>query len=277
MDMTSSPGRRRQRRRSVRPWLAIGTVVCLGLAACSSDDSTDAGDSSGTPEDTSGGDAGGDTGTGGDLADQVAAAEAEVARLTEELDSATAAADAAAAAADEAAAAKEELSTQLAAETERADEAEGTLEGIASIFPVTIDSSLDNSVIAGTWNIRYEEVYCDTYAFCGTIPRVGQATIATTPERFLRLDIPGILSAGLFSVSGSLYGITDSTQLVAPCENGPRIARLTVTLYADGVTLTVDGTRTVQEMAASITVASPNEDGCPGGLVFYGAQLTRAG
>lgn len=275
MDMTSSPGRRRQRRSAIRPWLAIGAVVCLGLAACSSDDSNDAGDSSGTPEDTSGGDAGGDT--GGDLADQVAAAEAEVARLTEELDSATAAADAAAVAADEAAAANEELSTQLAAETERADEAEGTLEGIASIFPVTIDSSLDNSVIAGNWNIRYEEVYCDTYAFCGTTPRVGQATIATTPERFLRLDIPGILSAGLFSVSGSLYGITDSTQLVAPCENGPRIARLTVTLYADGVTLAVDGTRTVQEMAASITVASPNEDGCPGGLVFYGAQLTRAG
>jgi len=251
--------------------------MCLGLAACSSDDSNGADDSSGTPEDTSGGDAG----SGGDLADQVAAAEAEVARLTEELDSTTAeaaaAADAAAAAADEAAAANEELSTQLAAETERADEAEGTLEGIASLFPVTIDSSLDNSVIAGTWNIRYDEVYCDTFAFCGTTPRVGQATIATTPEQFLRLDIPGILSAGLFSVSGSLYGITDSTQLVAPCENGPRIARLTVTLYADGVTLAVDGTRTVREMAASITVASPNEDGCPGGLVFYGAQLTRAG
>lgn len=268
MHIDTSSARGTRRRRHVRTGLACGVVICLGLAGCSSDD--DNNDSSGPTSET-----GTDGGDGG-LAEQVETAEAEIARLTTELEAATSAADAAASARDEALAAQEELSAAVETESARADDAEATLAGLAALFPVTIDSSLDNSVIAGTWNIDYSEVYCDTYAFCGTPPRVGQATIATTPEEFLRLDIPGILSAGLFSVRGSLYGITDSTQLVAPCDNGPRIARLTVTLYADGVTVSDDGTRTVEEMAASITVASPDEPGCPGGLVFYGAQLTRA-
>jgi len=202
-----------------------------------------------------------------DLAAQLAESEDVVATVTAERDEAVAASD--------------QLTTDLAAETERADAAEAVLEelqAIAGQFPIGLDSSLIPDDMPGTYTITYQEAYCDGFSTCGTLPSVNQARVYFDSNQFLRIEVPGILDAGLFALEGSLYGITDSLTALPPCGGADTLARVTITMYAGAISVADDATRTVSDVQASITIdASQNGPDCPSGLVFYASRLTPTG
>ena len=209
-----------------------------------------------------------------------AAAAAEVETLTAELDDAAAEAERSAAELADAETANRDLTAEKAAETERADGAEEQLQSIAELFPFEVESTLTGIELdlAGTYSIRWAEAYCDTFSTCGTLPTVAEATFVRTPEDFLRVQVPGILDAGLFAIDGSLYGITDSFTALPACPDGTeRRARITITAYSDNVLIQQDLSREVVRLGSSITIDAPDLPGCPGGLVFYGAELTPSG
>jgi hypothetical protein len=278
--MTVAPNTARRRSRRV----AVVLVAALAVAACSGDD--DDGDSA---DETSVGsesvDGDGDADTGDDQAtenltneldaavERAVSAESEAASLTVELE----AAEADLATANET---NVQLEADNEAETARADAAEAQVEAFTNLFPVVVESTLEGIDLeqAGTYNLTWSEAYCDTFSTCGTLPVTTQATIVLTPENFLRIQVPGIIDAGLFAVDGSLYGITDSPTALPPCPDGtPRRARITMTIYADDISVDAEGNRTVVGLAGSITVDAPDLGDCSGGLVFYGVELDRAG
>lgn len=173
-----------------------------------------------------------------------------------------------------------ESQAQVTAETQRADTAEAEVARFTNLFPVVVESTLEGIELeqAGTYNLAWTEAYCDTFTTCGTLPVTRQASFVQTPDDFLRVTVAGILDAGLFSVDGSLYGITDSLTALPPCPDGtPRRARITITTYANNVEIDADGNRSVTGLEGSITVDAPNLPGCDGGLVFYGIGMTRVG
>lgn len=288
MTVAPTPARRRSRR------VAAVLVAALVVAACSGDDDDDTAATSDEPSAVAAVDAdtaddtvddADDADTGDDQAtenltnevdaavERATAAEAEVATLTVDLE----ASEAELATANEANA---QLEADNAAETARADAAEAQVETFTNLFPVVVESTLEGIDLeqAGTYNLRWSEAYCDTFPTCGTLPATTQATIVVTPENFLRIQVPGILDAGLFAVDGSLYGITDSETALPPCPDGtPRSARITMTIYADDISVDAEGNRTVVGLAGSITVDAASLGDCLGGLVFYGVELDRAG
>jgi hypothetical protein len=221
--------------------------------------------------------------------EQVSTVEAERDALADDLDAAQAQADDTQAQIDAAVeevtaeldalkAANTELENSVAVEVERADGAEETLTLISETFPVSLDASLIPEDLPGTYNITFAEAYCDGFPGCGTVPGATQATISTTPEGFLRVAVPGILDAGLFALEGSLYAITDSFTALPQCNGADQRARVTLTLYADDVTITQEGVRQVDSIGASITIDTPYEGpGCPNGLVFYASNFVPAG
>jgi hypothetical protein len=179
---------------------------------------------------------------------------------------------------DAAEAENEALTAELAAEAERTKEAEDTVNAFAEGFPLTLDASLIPEDLPGTYNISFAEAYCDGFVACGSPPAGTQATISTTPEGFLRVAVPGILDAGLFALEGSLYAITDSFTALPQCNGVDQRARVTLTMYADDVTITEDFERQVESIGASITIDTPYEGpDCPNGLVFYASSFTPVG
>jgi hypothetical protein len=206
---------------------------------------------------------------------QLATVEAERDQLADDL--AQQAADSAAELAD-AVAKNEQLASELATETERADAAEATLAGIIDSFPVTLDTSLVPEDLPGTYSVGFVEAYCEGLTTCGTVPSGIQATISTTPEGFLRIAVPGVVDTALFALDGSLYAITGSTTALPQCNGVDRLATVTLTMYADDVTISQDLTRRVDSIGASITIDAP-DDGpdCPPGLVFYASSFTAVG
>ena len=196
---------------------------------------------------------------------------AEVAELGSSIDTLTAERD-------DAVDAQDQLTNDLAAETERADAAEAVLEQlqvIAGQFPISLDSSLIPEDMPGSYEITYQEAYCDGFSTCGTLPTVSEATVYTTSEGFLRVEVDGILDAGLFALDGSLYGITDSLTALPACGGADTRARVTITMYAGAISVADDGTRTVNDVNASITIDAPsNGPDCPSGLVFYASSFT---
>src|SRR6056297_3586529 len=139
-----------------------------------------------------------------------AAAAAEVETLTAELDDAAAEVERSAGELADAETANRQLAAETAAETERADAAEEQLQSITELFPFEVESTLAGIELdlAGTYSIKWAEAYCDTFATCGTLPSVTEATFVRTADDFLRVQVAGILDAGLFAIDGSLYGIT---------------------------------------------------------------------
>lgn len=249
-----------------RSALTLAAAAAIVLSACSGSDDTSEIDEANARAD---------------------AAAAETAELTSQLEAAEEAnteAEANAAEAEQqladAEAANEDLTAEVAVETERADTAEAQLQEIADAFPIEVESTLAGIELelAGTYSISWAEAYCDGFTTCGTLPTVAQATFTRTPDDFLRLEVPGILDAGLFSIDGSLYGITDSFTALPACPDGTeRRARITITAYSDNVVIERDLSREVVRLGSSITVDAPDLPGCAGGLVFYGAELTPTG
>lgn len=279
--------------RRTRSAFAWATLVALAVtaSACSSDDDGggDEPDTAATTEDDgddqsgddqSGDESADDTPGDDDTPDEAAEALAAETARADAAEEALAAAEAEVATQTEAAAAAtaqvNELTTALTGETTRADTAEQELDDISALFPITIDSALDGFDIAGTYNLTWAEAYCDTFARCGTLPATTRVTIAPTPEGWLELQVPNLFTVALFAVQGSLYGVTDTTQILPPCGDAPQVSRVTVTIYADGVTIQSDGSRTVDKLGSAVTVSGSFAEGCIGGTIFYGAELVRA-
>jgi hypothetical protein len=198
-----------------------------------------------------------------ELAGQLTDNEATIAELTSER--------------DQAVVDGEVLAEELAAETERADNAEAALGAIGELLPLEIDASLDGFDLVGSYSLQLAEAFCEGLPGCGTVPGAATVSIQTTAEGFLQLVIPNVLSVGLFDTGGSLFGITDSSTVVGPCGTTPRPARVSVTMFADGVTVDGDGSRTLTGLGASLVVDAPAVEGCGAGLVFYGGALTPTG
>ena len=177
---------------------------------------------------------------------------------------------------DDAAATIDDLEDQLAAETDRADDAEAKLELISSQFPIEVTASLEEFDLIGAYTMKLTEAYCAGLAQCG---RSGQNDIRADiiqGSNGLELQIPSVLTAGLFAINGSLFAVTDSDQIVDPCGATPRAARVSTTIFADGISVADDGTRTLTGLGASLLVSVGALEGCEEGVVFYAASLTPA-
>jgi hypothetical protein len=205
-----------------------------------------------------------------ELSGQLEESEATIESLTEERDQALADRD-------EAVAANDQLSTDLAAETERADAAEAQLEEIGESFPIEIAVELDPEVVAGTYRLDVTEVFCIGLAPCGSPPAASQATISSSGGN-LTLAIDGVIEAGLANFGGSLYAVGDSSTVYPECPGGPRTARVTVTMWANDVVIAEDGTTTVPDIGGSIAIsAAPTGEDCDYGSTFYTATFTPTG
>jgi hypothetical protein len=165
-----------------------------------------------------------------------------------------------------------ELQSALVEQTQRADAAETTLDA----FPVTVPVSPATSDVAGNYVVSFSESFCSGFDACGTPPGLRAASITPVPGG-LQIEFPDAITAALFDVEGSLFGITDSTSIVPPCEGVPRRSRVTVTVFGTDVVVNAEGGSTVTNLSASLVVDVPDAPGCPGGLVFYGTDLQRAG
>ena len=167
-----------------------------------------------------------------------------------------------------------ELEADLAYQTLQMSTTVSERNALANLFPVAADASLDTFDLVGTYDIKLTKAYCEGFASCATLPPVSQITIRQTPEGYLELVMSNYLTAGLFRVDGALYAIADSTTAVPSCSGTPRIARVAVTIYGQGVTVATDGAQQLTDLGASITVQAPAVGTCPAGLAFYGGQIT---
>jgi hypothetical protein len=267
--------------------MAVALVFAFG--ACSGDDDDDAADDTAAEDQGDGADAGDDA-NGTDAGD--GGGDDEVAALEESLDAAndTIAEHEATIAelntqvetADESTA---ELQAQLDAETARADDAEAQLaelqaqvDAFAAEFPVTITASLEpyaNSLI-GAYDLTLTEAYCDALPTCGTQRPAVRADIIQGPNG-LELQVPNVFTTGLFMVEGSLFGVTDSNQIVPACPDGTLVnSQVSTTIFADGVTIDEDGTQTLSGLGASVLVAANPAGDCGPGNVFFNGTLTPA-
>lgn len=177
---------------------------------------------------------------------------------------------------DDAAATIDDLEDQLAAETDRADDAEAKLELLSSQFPIEVTASLEEFDLIGAYTMKLTEAYCAGLPQCG---RSGQNDIRADiiqGSNGLELKIPSVLTAGLFAINGSLFAVTDSDQIVDPCGATTRLARVSTTIFADGISIAADGTRTLTGLGASLLVSAGAVEGCEEGVVFYAASLTPA-
>jgi hypothetical protein len=206
-----------------------------------------------------------------------AAVAAERDALANDLEASQATADELRAQRDQAVADGEVLASDLAAETARADAAEEAIANLADLFPLEVDARTVSLSPEGSYTVTASEAFCDGLDFCGTVPAVSAASVRTTPEGFLELVIDDLLTVGLFDVDGGLFGVTDSTAVVPPCGDTPRLARVSVTLFTEGLTLDGGGTSDIARLGASLVVDVPATGLCGAGLVFYGSTLTPSG
>jgi hypothetical protein len=256
-------------------------ALVLAMAACSGDDDDGADGADGTEDDgDAANDEGGDEGNGGDAeleALQTSLDEAnatieeqqsEIGDLTTQVE--TAQADVAA------------VEAELDAANTRADEAEAEAldltterEEFLSNFPVAIDSSLDQFTddLIGGYNLTMTEAFCASLPTCGQPRPVVHADIVQGANG-LELQVPTVLTAGLFALEGSLFAVTGSDLIVPPCNGTPRTAQVSISIFEDGLLINADTTRELTGLGASLMVHAPEVPGCEEGDVFFSATLT---
>jgi hypothetical protein len=247
-------------------------ALVLGVSACSGDDD----------DDDATADSAQDTAVAA-AQDDVAAAEAslddanatiadqesQISDLNDQVDTATQAAS--------------DAEAKTASETQRADKAEsdladlqGQVDAVAANFPVTVPASLEpyTESLVGGYTMSLTE------AFCGGLPTCGQprpdvhADIIQGPNG-LELQVPNVFTTGLFMVNGSLFGVTDSDQIVGACADGTATnSQVSTTIFADGITVEVDGTESLSGLGASVFVAVNPAGSCGAGNIFFAATLT---
>jgi hypothetical protein len=89
----------------------------------------------------------------------------------------------------------------------------------------------------------------------------------------LELQVPNVFTAGLLSINGSLFAVTDSDQILQACGDTPINAQISITMFADGVTFQEVGTKTLSGIGASLLVAGDPAGDCGAGNVFHAAEL----
>jgi hypothetical protein len=139
-------------------------------------------------------------------------------------------------------------------------------------FPITVDASLEGYDLVGPYNLSMTEAYCDGLPACGRKPADVHADIIQGSNG-LELQVPNVFTAGLFSINGSLFAVTDSDQILQACGDAPVNAQISITMFADGVTFQADGTKTLSGIGASLLVAGDPAGDCGAGNVFYAAEL----
>lgn len=207
-----------------------------------------------------------------DAASGVAIVELEAQLDAREADLASVSADLRAAEGD-LAAAEADLQAQVAltaaATTER--------DALRALFPLTVESGLEGADLAGDYDVDITAVYCEGFADCSVLPRFDELTIVETSQGWLRVEIDGYVDAGLFAADGSLFAVAESTTAVPGCAGSARIATVSMTMYAHGLTVSDDGSRVIDDLGASLMVQSPQTGSCARGLAFYGLALDPAG
>jgi hypothetical protein len=269
------PGKSRRRRSRLGASFAALALV-VGLAACSDDD--DGAD--GGAEDATGSDVEEVTQAGSSNAAEVEALEAELESTQAELS--TAQDDLATAEADLATAQEDLVAAQaaLGTETGRADTAEAELavlqadvDGFLANFPVTINASLEDYDLVGAYTLHLNEAFCDGISTCGQQRPDVRVDIIQGPNG-LELQVPNVFTTGLFMIEGSLFGVTDSNLITPPCNGTPVNSQVSITMFADGKTIDIDGNQTLSGLGASLLVAVNPTASCGAGNVFFDATLT---
>jgi len=163
--------------------------------------------------------------------------------------------------------------TALAAETARADALQLQLDQVTAQFPITVTASLADFDVIGAYTLTLTQAYCEGLDACG-VPRPAIRADIVQGSNGLELKIPNVLTAGLFDVNGSLFAVTDSDQILEPCGTTTRNARISITIFADGIEIAEDGKQTLTGMGASLLVSTDAVDDCTDGVVFFAATLT---
>ena len=87
--------------------------------------------------------------------------------------------------------------------------------------------------------------------------------------------MPGLLTTGLFAVEGSRIGLTATDQIVPGCGGELRRTQVATTVFADGVIINADGTRTMSGLGASLLVTGDAFGSCGPGDAFFSVDLNR--
>ena len=165
-------------------------------------------------------------------------------------------------------------------DADRADvqttQANDSSESTASVdFPIAIDASLEDFDVVGRYNLSMTEAYCDGLPNCGTNPPDVRADIVQGSNG-LELQVQNMFVAGLFSINGSLFAVTDSDQILPPCGETAVNSQISITMFADGIAIDEDGTKSLTGIGASLLVAGDPAGDCDAGNVFYDAELIPA-
>lgn len=209
-----------------------------------------------------------------DLAGQVGVLEARLASLTEQRDAARSTVDALDA---ELTLAQQDLAAtqqELAVNQRKLTDVTADRDAFARLFPLEFTPSIIAGDTAGVYQVDPDWVYCVGLANCGSTPSMSDLTIRTTAEGYLRANIPGFVEGGLFRADGALHLVADSTFAVPACAGVARTAGVTMTIFPGGYELGRDGSRTITELSAVITVEAPAVGTCPAVLAFASAGLT---
>ena len=146
-------------------------------------------------------------------------------------------------------------------------------DALAVMFPMLVNTSLVGVDVTGTYAVKWFPAYNSGLANI-SLPRVAQVVISHTEEGWPQVDIPGVVTAGLFGTDGALSTMVDTTTAVPPVDGIVRTARVAITIYAGDTVTAQDGTTTVNELGMSITIATPAVGSAPAGVALYGAGLT---
>jgi uncharacterized coiled-coil protein SlyX len=272
---------------SRRKWITasiVSVALVAGLGACSDDDDGGADDAA-TEEGGDGGDGGGDTAdanggddTGGDDTaggDDAALAEAEATIAEQQATIDDLNTQLATTQADYEAAQAELAATVTRAETAEAEavELDAQREAVLAAFPIEITSSLDDFDVIGAYTLQLTEAFCAALPTCGQQRAPIRADIVQGVNG-LELQVPTVLTAGLFALEGSLFAVTGSNLIAPPCNGTPRTAQVSVTVFEDGLSIESDGTRELTGLGASLMVNVPATDQCEEGDVFFSGTLT---
>jgi len=249
------------------------TALLFGVSACSGDDDDDAkSGSSSVSEDTvlatvqSSGPSQADLdAANAKIADQ----EKQITDLNSQLETANAATAAAQAEADTNKETADQAQSDLTALQTQVD-------AFKAEFPVTVTASLEpfTNDLVGGYSMTLDEAYCAALPTCGQQRQPVQADIIQGPNG-LQLQIPNVFTTGLFMVEGSLFGVTASDKLAFPCTDGtPTPAQVSITIFASGVDVALDGTESLSGLGASVIVSAAPAGSCGPGTIFFASTLT---
>lgn len=208
------------------------------------------------------------------LAGQVGVLEARIASVSEQRNAAQGSVDALDA---ELVLTQQELAgtqQELATTRQRLTDVTADRDAFARLFPMQFAPSIVTGDITGVYDVDATWIYCVGLANCGSTPSMSDLTIRKTAEGYLRANIPGFVEGGLFRADGALHLVADSTVAVPACAGVARTAGVTMTIFPGGYELGRDGTQTITQLSAVITVEAPAVGTCPAVLAFTSVDLT---